>query len=87
MRSYEMAAIGGCLLVEDTADHQNLFGPDLESVIYFKDSADLAAKIHRALDMRESERQILQNNMRHKVIGGGNTYAARLEKMLLILDA
>jgi trehalose-6-phosphate synthase len=56
-------------------------------VIYFKDSADLAAKIHRALDMTESERQISQENMRQKVIGGGNTYAARLEKMLLFLDA
>lgn len=87
MRSYEMAAIGGCLLVEDTADHQDLFGPDLESVIYFKDSADLAAKIHRALDMTESDRQISQENMRQKVIGGGNTYAARLEKMLIFLDA
>lgn len=87
MRSYEMAAIGGCLLVEDTADHQDLFGPDLECVIYFKNGADLVAKIQRILAMADTERQIFREKIRHQVIRNGNTYAVRLESMRHFFDA
>src|SRR5262249_18041929 len=37
MRSFEAAAIGGCILAEDTPDHRELFGPnDDDSACYFK---------------------------------------------------
>src|SRR5262245_34690242 len=35
MRSFETAAIGGCVLAEDTADHRELFGPEDHAVRYF----------------------------------------------------
>ena len=36
MRSFEAAAIGGCILAEDTADHRQLFGPENQAVRYFQ---------------------------------------------------
>lgn len=35
MRSYEAAATGACMVVEDTQEHRELFGRDGEAVIYF----------------------------------------------------
>src|SRR5262249_19178830 len=41
MRSFEAAAIGGCILAEDTADHHDIFGPDNDSVRYFKSASEM----------------------------------------------
>lgn len=35
MRTFELAAIGGCLAVEDTAEHREIFGADDECVRFF----------------------------------------------------
>ncbi len=79
MRSYEMPAIGGCLLVEDTTDHQSLYGPDGEAVLYFSQIADLPARARVALSMTEGQCEILRQKARQKVDSSGNTYADRLE--------
>jgi hypothetical protein len=81
MRSYEMAAIGGCLVVEDTADHRALFEPDSKCVIYFRDCTDMVDKVRVTLKLTETERQILREKVCQKVTCGGNSYAARLQIM------
>lgn len=79
MRSYEMPAIGGLLLVEDTPDHRELFGPDGEAVLYFTGMADVVARAKVALAITEAERQCQRIKTRQKVISSGNTYTDRLE--------
>jgi spore maturation protein CgeB len=85
MRSYEMPAIGGLLLVEDTPDHRTLFGPDGEAVLYFTQMADLAGRASVALAMTEVGRELLRQKARQKVVSCGNTYAERLEVIRHVL--
>jgi spore maturation protein CgeB len=87
MRSYEMPAIGGCLLVEETSDHRTLFGPDGEAVIYFTQIDDLAGRARIALAMAERDRDLLRQRVRQKVVSCGNTYADRLEVIRDVLTS
>lgn len=87
MRTYEMAAIGGCLLVEDTADHRALFGQDYECVIYFSHGTDMVEKVRSVLAMTEIERQIFREKVCQKVTCEGNSYASRLQFMRYFFDA
>ena len=50
MRSYEAAAIGSCMLVEDTPEHRELFGPDGEAVVYFETIDDMLRRLQLLLD-------------------------------------
>lgn len=43
MRTFEMAAIGACMLVEDTAEHREIFGKE-GVVVYYFDSAKSASE-------------------------------------------
>lgn len=85
MRSFELPAIGGCLLVEDTADHRSLYGPDGEAVFYFEQMADLPARARVALSITNGQCEILRQKARQKVESSGNTYADRLESIRHIL--
>jgi spore maturation protein CgeB len=49
MRSFEAAACGGCLLVERTADHEAIFGPDGEAVRYFSHDHDILPALQALL--------------------------------------
>ena len=49
MRSFEAAACGGCLLVERTADHEAIFGPDGETVRYFNSDTEILPKLRELL--------------------------------------
>ncbi|HEY2483240.1 MAG TPA: glycosyltransferase [Caulobacteraceae bacterium] len=81
MRSFEIAALGGCMLAEDTAEHREIFGPDAECVIYFRSAAEAAAHARALLvDTREQER--LRAAVRARMVGGGHTYRDRLRSML-----
>jgi len=81
MRTYEAAAMGACLAMEDTPAHRQLFGQDQESVIYFSDPESLVNACRRLLaDPRL--RQRLRVAARQVVVNGRNTYADRLDQML-----
>jgi spore maturation protein CgeB len=78
MRSFEAAASGGALLVEDTEDHRRIFG---DSVAYFQDSNSLVRVAKALVDdlaacaqMREAVRQLMES--------GHHTYLHRLRQML-----
>ena len=43
MRSLEIGAIGGCMIAEDTPGHRAIFGPDGETVRYFRTPEEAAA--------------------------------------------
>jgi spore maturation protein CgeB len=81
MRSFEIAAIGGCMLAEDTEEHRQIFGADGECVRYFRTPAE-AAERARALLGDAPERRRLACAVRARVVDGGHTYRDRLTTML-----
>jgi hypothetical protein len=83
MRSFEAAAAGGCLVVEDTPDHRAIFGADGESVRYFGSAGD-AARICRELVDDLDERQRLAASVRRRIEAGRHTYRDRLHEMIRV---
>jgi hypothetical protein len=83
MRSFEAAAAGGCLVVEDTADHRAIFGADGESVRYFGSASD-AARVCRELVDDVDERQRLAASVRRRIEAGRHTYRDRLREMIRV---
>jgi spore maturation protein CgeB len=81
MRSFEAAAIGGCILAEDSEDHRNLFGPHGGAVRYFKTIPDLVREA-RALVADPGERQRMTLQLRERMLQRADTYADRLSAML-----
>ena len=81
MRSFEAAALGGCLLVEWTEEHQCIFGPEGETVRYFRSPEDAAA-ICREMLNDSTERARLSAAVEARITGGRNTYRDRLDAML-----
>lgn len=82
MRTFEAAAGRACLLVEDTAEHRDLFGPDGECVTYF-DSPDTMVTRARSLLADEPGRRRLAEAVYRRIVADGlNTYADRLRTML-----
>ena len=81
MRSFEIAALGGVMLAEDTAEHRQIFGPDGEAVAYFRMPEDAAHRA-RALLADEAERARLSAAVRQRIVAGGHTYRDRLDAIL-----
>jgi hypothetical protein len=81
MRSFEVPAVGGCMLAEDTDEHRAFFGPSGQAVIYFKTMTDMVERA-RALLSDATERARLASAAHGLVAGGRFTYADRLETML-----
>ena len=69
MRSYEAAAIGSCMLVEDTPEHRELFGPDGETVVYFETIDDMLRRLQLLLDAPD-ERARLRRAVQQPHPGG-----------------
>jgi spore maturation protein CgeB len=81
MRSFEAAAIGGCLLAEDTEDHRDIFGPNGSAVRYFATIPGLVQEAKRlATDV--AVRQSLLVGLRERMAARTDTYADRLAAML-----
>jgi spore maturation protein CgeB len=81
MRSFEIAAMGGCMLAEDTLEHREIFGEDGQCVVYFR-TPEQAAHHARRLQANESERARLSSAIRKRITEGRNTYRDRLIQML-----
>jgi spore maturation protein CgeB len=78
MRTFEAAAIGGCILAEDTPDHRELFG---QAATYFATPMDLVDAAQRLM-ANATARRLLANRLAERMAGGGHTYADRLAEML-----
>jgi spore maturation protein CgeB len=81
MRSFEIGAIGGCMLAEDTEDHRSICGSDGDSVHYFR-TPKQAAALARVLIDHPAERARLAASVRDRVSRGAHTYRDRLYTML-----
>jgi spore maturation protein CgeB len=81
MRSFEIAAVGGCMLAEDTVEHREIFGPEGEAVVYFRNARE-AAERTRALLCNISERKRLAAGLLRRIADGAHTYTDRLATML-----
>lgn len=78
MRSFEIAAVGATMLVQDTEDHRELFGDD---VVYFNTPRGLEARF-RSLMADPELRASLAERVHRRITGGGHTYRDRLAQML-----
>jgi spore maturation protein CgeB len=85
MRSFEIPAIGGFMLAEDTQEHRDLLGPEGQCVLYFASAAEAICKAHWALT-NPVERQRMAQAAHELIVGGRNTYKDRLEQMLTAIN-
>lgn len=83
MRTFEAGAIGGCLAVEDTAEHREIFGSEGETVRYFRTPSE-AAVLCRTLIGNSAERLRLSAAVKTRIREGANTYSDRLRTILAI---
>jgi spore maturation protein CgeB len=81
MRTFEIPAIGACMLVEDTEEHREIFGPDGETVVYFRAIPEMIGKSRWLLE-RRAERQRLAAAAHARIVAGCHTYQDRLAAML-----
>jgi spore maturation protein CgeB len=81
MRSFEIAAIGGCMLAEDTVEHREIFGGDGEAVVYFRTPLE-AAERAQALISSPADRARLSAAIRARIVSGKHTYSDRLAHIL-----
>jgi len=83
MRSFEVPAMGGCLLTEETEEHRKLFGPDGVATVYFSNTDEMLRKTRWLLE-HEQERLRLALGAHELICQGGHTYRHRLERMLAV---
>lgn len=83
MRSFEVGAIGGCVMAEDTADHREIFGPEDHAVRYFRTLPDMVEQA-KTLVVDAASRRRLARNLRERMAVSRGTYADRLAAMLEI---
>jgi spore maturation protein CgeB len=81
MRSYELPAMRGCILAQDTLDHRELYGADGDTVRFFASAKDIA-DVARQLLATPEERQRLAIAAHARVVNADNTYFTRLYRML-----
>jgi spore maturation protein CgeB len=81
MRTFELAAMGACMLTEDTADHREFFGAEGEAVLYFASIPEMIEKARWLLD-HHAERNTLAAAAHARITGGHHTYRDRLASML-----
>jgi spore maturation protein CgeB len=83
MRSFEIAALGGCMIAEDTAEHREIFGPDGEAVLYFRTPREATERTCWLLAY-PAERARLSVAVQARISRGAHTYRDRL---VSIVDA
>lgn len=81
MRSFEVPAMGGCMLVEETEEHREILGAEGECAVFFRTELEMVEKA-RWLLAHPDERKRLAVAAHARITGGGNTYADRLRTML-----
>lgn len=81
MRTFEIPAMAGCMLTEDTEEHRALLGPEGECVLYFESSAQMVEKA-RWLLAHPAERQRLAAAAHRRITSEGqHSYRDRLATM------
>lgn len=86
MRTFEVPAMGLCPLVEETEEHREIFGPEGESALFFREPSEAVAKLGYLLS-NESLRLRLADSARVRVACPRNTYEERLRSILLTVSS
>ncbi len=81
MRTFEIPAIGSCMLTEDTEEHREIFGEEGKAVVYFRTVDEMVGKL-RWLLSHEAERRRLAEAAHRLITQGKHTYKDRLIVML-----
>jgi spore maturation protein CgeB len=81
MRTYELAAMGACILAEDTEEHREILGPEGVSAVYFRSLPEMLERVRELLP-DDSLRNRLATAVRTRICSQGNTYRDRLAAML-----
>lgn len=81
MRTFEVPAMGGCMLAEDTEEHREILGADGECAVFFRNEREMVGKAKWLLGHPE-ERSRLAQAAHLRITGGQNTYADRLRTIL-----
>lgn len=81
MRTFEIPAMRGCMLAQDTETHRELFEAEGECVLYFKTATEMVEKT-RWLLAHEPERTQMANNAFQRITEGKHTYRDRLGSIL-----
>jgi spore maturation protein CgeB len=85
MRTFEIPALEVAMVVEDTSDHRDIFGPDGECVMYYRSLQDLV-RVSKLLVSAPDIRQRMRLACRKKVEAGGNRYTDRLLQMIRFIE-
>jgi spore maturation protein CgeB len=81
MRTFELPAIGACMLVESTAEHHEIFGEDGDAVVFFRNESELLERL-RWLLVHEDQRRRLARTAHERIVSSHHTYRDRLKFML-----
>lgn len=85
MRSFEIPAIGGFMIAEDTAEHREIFGAEGRCVLYFATPEAAADKARWALANPTARRRMAK--AAHDLIcAGRHTYRDRLMQMMAAVN-
>jgi hypothetical protein len=80
MRTFELPAMGACMVVEDSAEHRDVFGPEGECVYYYRTASDIVRHV-RALQRNPERARRAAAVVHQRICNGQNTYAMRLKAM------
>ncbi len=81
MRSYEVPAMGGAMVVEDTEDHRALFGRSGDAVLYYRTTEEMVDAVDR-LRSDPGQADAMAGAAKDCVTRRPNAYAHRLGAML-----
>ena len=81
MRTFEIPAVGGFMLAEDTTEHRALFGAEGRNVLYFSNAHSAAEQAQWALQ-HPTDRRRMAHSAQTLVTHGGHSYRDRLDSML-----
>jgi spore maturation protein CgeB len=81
MRTFEVPAVGTCMLTEDTSEHREIFGAEGQAVLYFSTLPEMVEKTQWLLN-HDLERMRLAENAYRLITQGKHTYADRLNSIL-----
>jgi spore maturation protein CgeB len=85
MRTFEAAACGGCLVLEDTPDHRELFGSTRQSFQYFRTPNEAAVACRELVGNEELRVEMIQESLSRVGANLANSYEARLEQVLDVI--
>jgi hypothetical protein len=81
MRTFEIAACGGSILAEDTAEHRDILGTEGENALYFSNESQMMEKLQLLLSDSSLRAKLRKNLLKH-IHSNRHTYADRLHTIL-----